>query len=138
MATKISQFVNYLQEQNKHYFSTIEGKPSLIYRTGGDNVSDINVHVHLPEDKSNARLYIFSFCKFPAEKSAAMYKVANEINFQYIGLTCYVDDSDNTITIQNAFPVGFPGWENELYMEIKSLSKAADDIYPQLMQAIWS
>ena len=67
-----------------------------------------------------------------------MYKVCNDANRQFNGLDFYVDESDNSITIniRSVFTKELCG--SICLGDIYNLTKAADQEYPTFMKAIWS
>lgn len=79
----------------------------------------------------------FDVCRFPAEKTEVMYKLCSQMNRQYRWVKFYVDESDNTITCQDDAIIQLDTAGKECLKLVRRMVSICDDVYPELMKAIW-
>ena len=115
----------------------IEGRENLLLlNIRADNL-EMKVLLDFTEDGKYVTIKIYNLCKFPADKLNQMYKLCSELNKEYKWAKFYVDESDNTLTVQDDAIIQLDTCGAECYEISARLVLIADEAYPKMMKAIW-
>lgn len=90
------------------------------------------------DDDEHITVHSADFCKFPAEKKDIMYKTCSLVNSNYRWIKFYVDEEDNTITLEDDAVVQQDSCAEEVFELICHMMNIAEKSYPTFMKALWS
>jgi hypothetical protein len=66
-----------------------------------------------------------------------MYQLCSELNQEYKWAKFYVDESDNTLTVQDDAIIQLDTCGAECYELLARLVLIVDEVYPKMMKTIW-
>jgi len=136
MACKLT--AAYLDTQDFKYSVLGDNDEVIRANFSMDNKDGMTILVFFDSDDESASLKSFNFVKFPEAKKEKMYKVCNDLNKQYRWVSFYVDDEDNTITIQSDAIIQMDSCGPEILELMAKMSGIGDDAYPVIMKAIYA
>lgn len=136
MALKMTEA--YLDSREIKYQEIDEEGNKLRVSYNGENVDNISVLIVFSDDNSNCHLDCYNYCKFPVEKIDKMYKICSQMNSKYRWAKFYVDEEDNTITIEADAYIQLDSCGEEILNVVVKIVSIADLVYPEFMKAIWA
>jgi len=104
---------------------------------GGDNYDSATVHYISSDDDNDVKVVILSFVKVPASKREKVIMVLNDMNNKYRYLK-FVMSEDNDVRVEYDFPLKITNPGDVAVEILIRMMKILDDVYPELMKAIWS
>jgi len=132
-------------EMTKAYFDSID----LRYRVADrDNVLTLGFRdvrnigsfeiILIFSDDRYVSLKVYNICKVPEDKKDCMYKVCSDLNNQYRWDKFYLDEDDNTITMQSDAIIEPESAGEKIARLIRFSTGVAGEAYPALMKALWA
>ncbi len=139
MSEIINNFASFLDENDIHY-KRQEGNDRILRITNSlEDYSNVSVHIYIIEEDDNdsgfVKLLLYGLGHIEELKYELLVKF-NEINYTYRWIKIYTD-KDNDIMLNDDLLVKEDS--NQCIMgKVCLMLKIANEIYPQLMKAIWS
>lgn len=96
-------FVSELDKENKIYTVlgiSEQGNELIEYKTTLDNGQEITVVIAFDDSMENCAMYIWNLITFKDQDFSKVLRTVNSINAEYRFASFYVDESDNTVTVQ--------------------------------------
>lgn len=135
MLETVSAVVQYFDSKGlKYELSDDENVIRVPYTL--DNTS-VNVYLIFHENDRNVTIKCFEFCKFAEDKKPEMYKTCSLVNAEYKWEKFYVEESDNTITVQDDAIIQADSCGPECYELVARMVSIIDDVFPRFMKTIW-
>lgn len=103
-----------------------------------DNRDGIRLIVRFDGDSEGVSVKAYDLAKFQEDKKQKMFEVCNKLNAQYRWVKFYVDESDNTITVEEDAVIQLDSCGEEVYQCCYQVVAIADEAYPEIMRAIFA
>ncbi|MBE5938102.1 MAG: YbjN domain-containing protein [Lachnospiraceae bacterium] len=103
-----------------------------------DNRDGIRLIVRFDSDSEGVSVKAYDLAKFQEDKKQKMFEVCNKLNAQYRWVKFYVDESDNTITVEEDAVIQLDSCGEEVYQCCFQVVAIADEAYPEIMRAIFA
>ena len=102
-----------------------------------DNKGSLRIIISFDDDET-VGIQSYDFCAFPEEKKPLMYKTCSLVNREYRWVKFYVDEKDNTITLEDDAVVQLDSCAEEVFELVLRMASIAEKAYPTFMKALWS
>lgn len=103
----------------------------VISYNGLDNMDELYVIIVFDEDNSACVFYTFNYIEFSDDKKTEMIYKCNEMNNEYRWVKFYVDESDNTVTIQGDAVIQLKTCGEEVMEIVFRIVTIGDEAYPK-------
>lgn len=113
---------------------------NVVLRVGfnGKNKPELEALLFINEEGHNVALRSFNYCSVPEEKKNAIYKVCSDMNHQFRWVKFYVDEKDNTVSVEDDAILAEENAGDECMELCIRMIKICDDAYPAFMRAIYA
>ena len=126
------------KEENLKVFTEENEKSSEVWlQFGIKNGGSYRIRFISTDDDNDVTVRVFGLVRVEQEKRAALLSVINEINRKYRYFKFYMDD-DGDINLQYDFMINCPDPAASAEETVIRIYKMVDDVYPQLMRAMWA
>ena len=137
-ATKLVEAM-FKEKELKHSVREVGSLSFVQAGFSGDNTT-FTLRFISSDDDNDVKIMTEDFAKFPEDKRAKGYELINELNRKYKYMKLTLDPSDGGVCAQYDLPVRLSDSEvGKVCFEIAiRFSNIVDDIYPDIMKAIWA
>ena len=126
----------FLDSKGVKYSNVRENLITITYSC--DNIDTVKTYVLFDDNDRTVGIKAFDICKIPKDKVDSLYKICSELNEQYRWVKFYVEERDNTITAEDDAVVQADTAGDEIFELVRRLIRIVDEVYPELMKALWS
>lgn len=128
----------YFDSQDIRY--SMRGDDNEIISVGfrAENKESIEILLFFSEGNDNVGIRSFDLCKVPEVKKPALYELCSKLNDEYRWVKFYIDEDDNTITAADDALIQLDSCGEECLELVMRMCDIADEVYPEIMKAIWS
>ena len=109
---------------------------ALLVRLVGKNKREHDVLLIIYEGVNYVGLRSFNYCAFPEEKKNAIYKVCSDMNREFRWVKFYVDEKDNTVSVENDAILAEENAGAECMELCIRMGEICDEAYPSFKRAI--
>lgn len=127
----------FLDSQGYHYSEELDGEVLRLGIAGLNNIGTMEVIVVFDENDRTVSIKSFDICQIPESKKEQLYRICSELNERFRWVKFYVDESDNTITVQDDAVVSADTSGEEIAELVFRMCGITADAYPELMKALW-
>lgn len=103
-----------------------------------DHLGGVEIIVIFDDNDRTVSIKSFNLCTVPEEKKDRIYKICSDINERFRWATFFVDEDDNTITVQDDAVIQADTSGDEIFELIMRMVNIIDEAYPTLMKGIWN
>lgn len=127
----------YLEEHEVAYTVLGDNEEVISVKFKADNKESIEIKLIFNDENTNVAFKSFNICKVAENKKPMIYKICNSLNEKYRWAKFYIDEDDNTITVDCDALVQ-PDYCGRVCLElIYRLVNIIDGAYPDIMRGLW-
>lgn len=129
----------YFESQGLKYSELPDEKNVVLsVRFNGKNKPELEVLLIIDEEAHNVALRSYNYCLVPEEKKNIIYKVCSDMNRNVRWVKFYVDEKDNTISVEDDAILAEENAGDECLELCIRMIRICDDCYPIFMRAIYA
>ena len=103
-----------------------------------DNLSNIEILIIFDDNDRTVSIRSYDLVRFPEDKKMMMYPLCSALNSKFRWVKFYVDESDNTITIEDDAILDIDSAGEELIELCGRMASIGDEAYPIIMKTLYA
>ena len=111
----------------------------VVLRVGfnGKNKPTLETLLIIDEDTNTLHLRSYNYCNAPEDKKPEIYKLCSDMNKKFQWVKFYVDEVDNTITLEDDAMLAPENCGDEALGLTIRMIEISDVAYPFFMKILW-